>query len=63
LEFLFLQWESYESLGLPVILIVVAPFVIMMISRAFVVYGGSTFLRIFRVRIPLKKQNVRGGME
>jgi CPA1 family monovalent cation:H+ antiporter len=39
-----------------------------MISRAAVVYGGSTFLRIFRVRIPLQWQNIltlgglRGGM-
>jgi Na+:H+ antiporter len=40
----------------------------MMIPRAVVVYGGSTFLRIFRVRIPLQWQNIltlgglRGGM-
>jgi CPA1 family monovalent cation:H+ antiporter len=40
----------------------------MMVSRAIVVYGGSTFLRIFRVRIPIKWQNVltiggiRGGI-
>jgi Na+:H+ antiporter len=39
----------------------------MMIPRAVVVYGGSTFLRIFRVRIPLQWQNIltlgvlRGG--
>ena len=63
-----LALESYESVGLPVIVIIVAPFAIMMISRAFVVYGGSTFLRIFRVRIPLKWQNIltlgglRGGI-
>jgi len=40
----------------------------MMLARAVTVYGGSTFLRIFRVRIPLQWQNVltlgglRGGM-
>lgn len=40
----------------------------MMFSRAIVVYGGSTFLRIFRVKIPLQWQNVltlgglRGGV-
>jgi monovalent cation:H+ antiporter, CPA1 family len=40
----------------------------MMVSRAVVVYGGSTFLRIFRIRIPLQWQNIlaiggmRGGM-
>jgi NhaP-type Na+/H+ or K+/H+ antiporter len=39
-----------------------------MLSRAVVVYGGSTFLRIFRVRIPLQWQNIltlgglRGGI-
>ena len=57
-----------ESVGYPLILILVAPFAIMMMSRAVVVYGGSTFLRIFRVKIPVKWQNVltlggiRGGM-
>ena len=57
-----------ESIGFPLILIIVAPFAIMMMSRAVVVYGGSTFLRIFRVKIPVKWQNVltlggiRGGM-
>jgi monovalent cation:H+ antiporter, CPA1 family len=57
-----------ESIGFPLILIIVAPFAIMMMSRAVVVYGGSTFLRIFRVKIPIKWQNVltlggiRGGM-
>lgn len=57
-----------ESIGFPLILLIVAPFAIMMMSRAVVVYGGSTFLRIFRVRIPVKWQNVltlggiRGGM-
>ena len=56
-----------ESISVTIFLIVVAPFVIMMLSRAIVVYGGSIFLRIFRVRIPLKWQNVltlgglRGG--
>ena len=57
-----------ESIGFPLILLIVAPFAIMMMSRAVVVYGGSTFLRIFRVKIPVKWQNVltlggiRGGM-
>jgi NhaP-type Na+/H+ or K+/H+ antiporter len=57
-----------ESIGFPVILIIVTPFAIMMLSRAAVVYGGSTFLRIFRVRIPFQWQNIltlgglRGGM-
>ena len=60
--------EKAESIGVTIFLIVVAPFVIMMLSRAMVVYGGSTFLRIFRVRIPLQWQNIltlgglRGGM-
>ena len=59
--------EKAESIGVTIFLIVVAPFVIMMLSRAMVVYGGSIFLRIFRVRIPLQWQNVltlgglRGG--
>lgn len=60
--------EKAESVGVTLFLIVVAPFAIMMISRAAVVYGGSTFLRVFRVRIPLQWQNIltlgglRGGM-
>ena len=60
--------EKAESIGVTIFLIVVAPFVIMMLSRAMVVYGGSIFLRIFRVRIPLQWQNIltlgglRGGM-
>ena len=59
--------EKAESISVTIFLIVVAPFVIMMLSRAIVVYGGSIFLRIFRVRIPLQWQNVltlgglRGG--
>lgn len=63
-----LALELYESTGFPLILIIVAPFAIMMFSRAVTVYGGSTFLRIFRVRIPLQWQNIltlgglRGGM-
>ena len=63
-----LSVESYESASAPLILILVIPFAIMMFSRAVVVYGGSTFLRIFRVKIPLKWQNVltlgglRGGI-
>ena len=60
--------ETAESVGYPLIIIVVAPFAIMMLSRAVVVYGGSTFLRIFRVKIPVKWQNIltlggiRGGV-
>ena len=60
--------ETAESIGYPLIIIVVAPFDIMMLSRAVVVYGGSTFLRIFRVKIPVKWQNIlilggiRGGV-
>ena len=60
--------EKAESVGVTLFLIVVAPFAIMMLSRAMVVYGGSIFLRIFRVRIPLQWQNIltlgglRGGM-
>jgi monovalent cation:H+ antiporter, CPA1 family len=63
-----LSVESYENASVPLILILVIPFAIMMLSRAVVVYGGSTFLRIFRVKIPLKWQNVltlgglRGGI-
>ena len=60
--------ELYESTAFPLILIIVAPFAIMMLSRAVTVYGSSTFLRIFKVRIPLQWQNIlaigglRGGM-
>jgi Na+:H+ antiporter len=60
--------ETYESSAVPLILIIVAPFAIMMLSRAAVIYSGSAFLRIFRVRIPLQWQNVltigglRGGI-
>jgi CPA1 family monovalent cation:H+ antiporter len=60
--------EVYESSAYPLILIIVAPFAIMMLSRAVVIYSGSGFLRIFRVRIPLQWQNVltigglRGGI-
>ena len=60
--------ESYQSSAVPLILILVTPFVIMMFSRAVVIYSGSAFLRIFRVRIPLQWQNVlilgglRGGI-
>lgn len=60
--------EGAESVGYPLIIIIVAPFAIMMLSRAVVVYGGSTFLRIFRVKIPVKWQNIltlggiRGGV-
>jgi CPA1 family monovalent cation:H+ antiporter len=55
-------------MSVTIFLIVVAPFAIMMLSRVVVVYGGSTFLRIFRVKIPLQWQNIltlgglRGGM-
>jgi monovalent cation:H+ antiporter, CPA1 family len=60
--------ESYQSSAVPLILILVTPLVIMMFSRAVVIYSGSAFLRIFRVRIPLQWQNVliigglRGGI-
>jgi len=60
--------ESYQSSAVPLILILVTPFLIMMFSRAVVIYSGSAFLRIFRVRIPLQWQNVlilgglRGGI-
>ena len=60
--------ESYQSSAVPLILILVTPFVIMMFSRAVVIYSGSAFLKIFRVRIPLQWQNVlilgglRGGI-
>jgi NhaP-type Na+/H+ and K+/H+ antiporters len=60
--------ESYQSNAVPLILILVTPFVIMMFSRAVVIYSGTAFLRIFRVRIPLQWQNVlilgglRGGI-
>jgi CPA1 family monovalent cation:H+ antiporter len=60
--------EKAESMGITLGLIMVAPFAIMMLSRAIVVYSGSTFLRIFRVRIPLQWQHIltlgglRGGM-
>lgn len=60
--------ESYQSSAIPLILILVTPFVIMMFSRAVVIYSGSAFLRIFRVRIPLQWQNIliigglRGGI-
>jgi CPA1 family monovalent cation:H+ antiporter len=60
--------ERYESIELPLILIITIPFVIMMLSRAVVVYGGSIFLRVFKVKIPRRWQNVltlgglRGGV-
>jgi len=60
--------ESYQNSGVALALIIVAPFAIMMFSRAVVVYSGSAFLRIFRVRIPLQWQNIltigglRGGV-
>jgi Na+:H+ antiporter len=53
-----LALELYESAVFPLILIIVAPYAIMTFSRAVTVYGGSTFLRIFRVRIPLQWQNI-----
>jgi CPA1 family monovalent cation:H+ antiporter len=60
--------ERAESVGFTLGLIITAPFAIMMLSRAIVVYGGSTFLRIFKVRIPFQWQHIltigglRGGM-
>jgi len=50
--------EKAESVGVTLFPILVAPFAIMMISRAVVVYGRSTFLRVSRVRIPLPWQNI-----
>ena len=50
------------------VLIVIAPIAIVMVSRAVVVYGGSIMLRIAKVRLPLKWQNIltlgglRGGI-
>jgi len=49
-------------------MIVIAPIVIITVSRAVVVYGGSIILRIARVRIPHQWQNIltlgglRGGI-
>jgi Na+:H+ antiporter len=60
--------ESYQNSGVALAIIIVAPFIIMMFSRAVVVYSGSAFLRIFRVKIPLQWQNIltigglRGGV-
>jgi monovalent cation:H+ antiporter, CPA1 family len=59
---------DYGSLNVSLIVIFLAPFAIVMISRAIVVYGGSIILRIARVRIPLQWQNIltlgglRGGI-
>jgi CPA1 family monovalent cation:H+ antiporter len=50
------------------LLVIIAPFLIMMISRAIVVYGGSRILNFFHYKIPIKWQNVltlgglRGGI-
>lgn len=50
------------------LLIIIAPIVVVMISRAIVVYGGSIILRIASVRIPFQWQNIltlgglRGGI-
>jgi Na+:H+ antiporter len=60
--------EKAEHLSTTLALIFPAPFAVMMLSRAIVVCGGSTFLRIFKVRIPLQWQHIltigglRGGM-
>jgi monovalent cation:H+ antiporter, CPA1 family len=40
------------------VLIIIAPFVIVIISRAIVIYGGSIVLRIANVRLPLQWQNI-----
>ena len=53
-----LALERYENIELPLILIIMIPFVIMMLSRAAVIYGGCAFLRVFRVKIPHRWQNV-----
>jgi CPA1 family monovalent cation:H+ antiporter len=50
------------------VLIIIAPFVIVMISRVIVIYGGSIVLRIANVHLPLQWQNIltlgglRGGI-
>ena len=60
--------EPYQNSGVALAIIIVAPFAIMMFSRAAVVYSGCGFLRIFRVKIPLQWQNIltigglRGGV-
>ena len=60
--------ETAESVGYPLIIIVITPFAIMMLSSTVVVYGGSTLSTIFRVKIPVKWQNIltlggiRGGV-
>jgi CPA1 family monovalent cation:H+ antiporter len=49
-------------------LIIIAPFAIVTIARAIVIYGGSIVLRIANVRLPLQWQNIltlgglRGGI-
>ncbi len=40
------------------VLIIIAPFAIVMISRAIVVYGGSLILRIVNVHLPIQWQNI-----
>lgn len=50
------------------LLIIIAPFIVIIISRAIVIYGGCNFLRIFRINIPFSWQNIltlggiRGGI-
>ncbi|MGB7953345.1 MAG: cation:proton antiporter [Candidatus Nitrosopolaris sp.] len=59
---------DFESLNVPWVLIIIAPFAIVMISRVIVVYGGSIILFIARVHMPLQWQNIltlgglRGGI-
>ena len=60
--------EKAEGVAITIGLVLLAPFAVMMFSRAVVVYGGSAFLRVFRVQIPIKWQHIltlgglRGGM-
>jgi CPA1 family monovalent cation:H+ antiporter len=56
---------DFESLNVPWVLIIIAPFAIVMISRAIVVYGGSIILFIARVHMPLQWQNILtlGGLK
>ena len=60
-----LEPSLFSTYGL---LIFIAPFIIMMASRAIVVCGGSKLLSLFRVTIPLKWRNIltlgglRGGI-
>ncbi len=60
------EFQLFTSVSL--LLVILAPIIIVMISRAIVVYSGSLILRIAKVRLPLQWQNVlilgglRGGI-